>query len=321
MRNTSNNLVSVIIVTCGVKNYLRACLNSIRGQTYKNLEIIVIDNSLHPQFGQEIIRQYPQIKLYSENNNLFYAGALNKGIGLSKGDFILCLNDDVTLDNRFIQEALSGFYQDSSVGMVSGKILRSDGITIDSAGLFLTPWRTAKERGYSIKDRGQYNRPGYIFGVNGAVAFYRFKMLESVKIDREYFDPDFRIFYEDLDLAWRANLFGWKAYYVPWTVAYHIRGGTTRQGLGIDKPYARTYLRDELHSDLIKNRYLSIIKNESALGILLHLPFILFYDFLILSYVLFFRSSLFKKIPLNLGYLRSALKKRKIINNRRSRAC
>ena len=316
MQEESNILVSVIVVTCGIKNYLRLCLDSLRGQTHGSLEIIVIDNSLNRGFRQEFIRRYPEVKLYSEAYNLFYTGALNKGLKLSRGNFILCLNDDVVLDKRFIQEALCGFSQDVSVGMVSGKILRSDGVTIDSTGLFLSPWRTARERGYDSKDRAQFNHPGYIFGVNGAVAFYRRKMLESIKINSEYFDSDFRMFYEDLDIAWRGNLFGWRAYYIPQAIAYHIRGGSVRQGAGIDQLYARRYLSDELHLDLIKNRHLCIIKNESALGFLIHLPFILCYDFLILGYILFFRPCLIKKIPSNLRYLKSGLEKIRIIKNK-----
>ena len=318
----TNETVSVIIVTCGVKDYLRLCLDSIREQAYLDLEIIVIDNSLSQDLKQEIPRHYPEIKLYNlPPNNLFYAEALNRGIKASKGDFILCLNDDVILGKRFIQEALCGFSRDSAVGMVSGKILRSNRITIDSAGLFLTFWRSAKERGYGSRDRGQYNLPGYIFGVSGAVAFYRREMLENIKIDGNYFDADFRMFYEDLDVAWRGNLFGWRAYYYPRAVAYHIRGGTARQTFGAGQPYARRYLSDQLHSDLIKNRYLSIIKNESVLGFLLYLPFILFYDFLICTYVLFFRPRLLKRLFPDLKYLKPALKKRQAIKNKRKNQC
>ncbi|MFC1658028.1 glycosyltransferase family 2 protein [Candidatus Omnitrophota bacterium] len=313
MKVWSNKIVSVIIVTCGVGDYLISCLDSLRRQTHKALQVILIDNSLNPQFRDGIIRQYPQVQLYSEGVNIFFTGALNKGISESQGDFILCLNDDVILDSRFIQEALCGFYQDSSIGMVSGKILRSDGMRIDSAGLFLTPWRTARERGYGRQDKGQYNRAGYVFGVSGAVALYRRSMLESIKIAQEYFDADFRMFYEDLDLAWRAQNLGWKAYYVPQAVAYHIRGATARKSQGVGKSGARRYLNDELHLDLIKNRHLSIIKNESLLGFLLHLPFILFYDLLATGYILFFRFPLLKKPSLNSRLLKQALRKRRII--------
>ena len=108
--------------------------------------------------------------------------------------------------------------------MVSAKVLRADGKTIDSTGLFLSVWRTAGERGHGLIDTGRFEREEYIFGVNGAVAFYRRQMLEEIKIGQEYFDPDFHIFYEDLDMAWRAQRAGWRGYYIPQAIAYHARG-------------------------------------------------------------------------------------------------
>jgi len=283
-------LVSIIIVTRGIKDYLESCLQSVRRQSHPNFETIVIDNS---------------------KTNLFYCAALNKGIKQSKGDFILCLNDDVTLDRRFIENALEGFVINERIGIVSGKIMRCDGKIIDSTGLFLSPWRTAKERGYGVKNLGQFETEGYIFGVNGAVAFYRKEMLEDIKEGDDYFDADFRIFYEDLDIAWRAQRMGWRAYYMPQAIAYHIRGGTVRKVRGINKSYALRYINQDLSSDLIKNRYLVLVKNESFLDFLLHLPWIFFYDSLVWSYILFFRFSLIKKFLLNLKYLKSAFKKRK----------
>jgi len=274
------------------------------------LEVIVIDNSVDRQFAQQISKLYPYIKLYSSPKNLSYCESLNKAIGMSQGDFILCLNDDVTLDKGFIKEILGGFSVDERIGMVSGKILRPDGVTIDSTGLFLTCWRTAKERGYNIKDKGQYNSAGYVFGVNGAVAFYRKVMLEQIKIDSEYFDADFRFFYEDLDIAWRAQNLGWKGYYVPTAVAYHVRGATVRRDRGIDKRYARHYLSDELHLDLVKNRYLTVIKNENPLGFLSHLSFIILYDSFVWLYILLSRFKLMKKIFSIRPLIKSAFKKR-----------
>jgi len=305
-------MVSIIIVTVGAGDYLKACLHSIQKQTYPDLEIIVIDNSSASTLRQEILESYPKINVYSSRQNLFYCQGLNQGIQMSKGGFILCLNDDVILDKRFIEEALKGFFYDAKIGMVSGKILRREGKIIDSTGLFLSFWRTAKERGYGSNDKGQFQKEGYVFGVNGAVAFYRRKMLEEIKIGQEYFDTDYRFFYEDLDVAWRAQRFGWKGYYVPSATAYHVRGGTARENSGIDKPYARRFLNDGLEMDLIKNRYLTVIKNESGLNFLLHLPAIVLYDLIIWSYILFFRPRVIKIFLLNLKYLRKALRKRGI---------
>ncbi|MFA5410927.1 MAG: glycosyltransferase family 2 protein [Candidatus Omnitrophota bacterium] len=292
----SNQLVSAIIVTAGVNGYLGSCLGSLKAQTYPSLEIIVIDNTIEHNSVSELCRSYPGIRLFSNRKDLLYCEALNKGIAVSSGDFLLCLNDDVILERNFVAEALKGFEIDKKIGMVSGKVLRSDRKTIDSTGLFLSIWRTAKERGYGRQDRGEFESGGYVFGVNGAVAFYRRAMLEQIKKGSSgYFDPAYRIFYEDLDLAWRAQNRGWRGYYIPKAIAYHTRGGTVRQGKGIDKKYARKYLSEERHYDLIKNRYLTIVKNESWFSFFWHLPFIIFYDIFAWGYILFFRPSLIKK--------------------------
>ncbi|PIQ87812.1 MAG: hypothetical protein COV73_02160, partial [Candidatus Omnitrophica bacterium CG11_big_fil_rev_8_21_14_0_20_43_6] len=206
--------VSVVIVTIGAKDYIRGCLDSLLEQTHPPSEIMVIDNSLQPGFARELNRRYPSVKIYSSPTNLFYTGALNQGIELAQGEFILCLNDDLVLDRKFIQEALAGFLIKDKIGSVSGKLLRQDRKTLDSTGLFLSIWRTAKERGYGRTDLGQFDKGGFIFGVSGAAAFYRKDMLEAVKKKEDYFDADFRMFYEDLDISWRAQKRGWRAYYI-----------------------------------------------------------------------------------------------------------
>jgi len=135
-------------------------------------------------------------------------------------------------------------------------------------------------------------------------------MLEDIREDGNYFDPDFRIFYEDLDLAWRAERRGWRGYYMPGAVAYHIRGGTVRISGGAGRPFARRYLSDCLHADLIKNRYLAIIKNEFPGKFIVHLPLMLLYDFTMWAYILIFKPRLIKKIFGNLKYLKAAFIKR-----------
>lgn len=307
MEDMSNKRVSIIVVAYNPENGLRTSLESIRKQSHKNLEIIVIGNSMLPT---EIENSFPEVKFIQNQNNLFYCQGLNKGINTSSGNFTLCLNDDVILDDRFIEEALKGFEIAERIGMVSGKILRMDRKTIDSTGIFLSVWRTAKERGYGKTDKGQYDKEGYIFGVNGAVAFYRRQMLEEIKIGLEYFDSDFRMFYEDIDIAWRANRLGWKGYYMPKTIAYHVRGKSARIEEGIDKSCARRYLDDNLHFDLFKNRYLTMIKNESLFGFMLHLPFIIFYDISVWLYFFLFRRSMIKKVLLSAIPFESAWAKR-----------
>jgi GT2 family glycosyltransferase len=294
MNYERNKLVSIVVVTTGAKDYLWRCLDSLKAQSYPNREVIVIDNSLNPEFSSRIRGYCASLQLYSCARNLFYSAALNKGLELSQGDFILCLNDDVVLDKEFIRESLPGFFLKEGVGMVSGRILRPDGLTLDSAGLFLSIWRTAGERGYGRLAAGRFEKNEFIFGVNGAAAFYRRKMLEDVKDGRDYFDPDLRIFYEDLDLAWRAQKRGWQAYYLPRALAYHSRGGSVRPEAGLGRAFSRRYLSDELHKELIKNRYLAILKNETRLSLLGHLIPILLHDLCAWAYIFLFRPKVIK---------------------------
>ncbi len=294
MEADADKLVSIIVVTMGVKNYLRDCLDSLKTQSYPNVEVIIIDNSLNKHFCEKAQGWFPSAKIYSPKQNLYYCDSLNKGIQLSNGEFILCLNDDLVLDKTYIEEALKGFSIKDNIGMVSGKILRLDSLTLDSAGLFLTPWRTARERGYGQKNRGQFEKNEAIFGVSGCAAFYSKKMLAEIKKGGNYFNPAFRMFYEDLDISWRANNRGWHAYYVPSAKAFHLRGGSFRPDPGIGKFAGRRYLNDELHADLIKNRYLTILRNETVLGLLVHFLPIVLYDLYAWAFVLFFRPKVIK---------------------------
>jgi GT2 family glycosyltransferase len=215
MQNTSNRLVSVIIVTCGNDTYTLQCLDSLSGQTYSTLEVVVISNHRDERFLSAIRAPYPHAAIFWGKHSSGYCSALNSGISLSRGEFILCLNDDVILDKRFIEHAIKGFLIDERVGMVTGKVLRWDRKTLDSTGLFRTLWRSAKERGYGAPDSGRYDQEEYVFGVTGAVAFYRRAMLEDIKLGDEYFDTDYHIFYEDLDVAWRAQQCGWRGVLYP----------------------------------------------------------------------------------------------------------
>ncbi len=200
--------------------------------------------------------------------------------------------------------------------MISGKILRFDKKTIDSTGLFLTIFRTARERGYGKPDKKQYESQGYIFGVSGAAAFYRRKMLEQIKIDSEYFDSDFYFYYEDLDIAWRASNLGWKGYYIPQAVIYHKRGGTAWDKKITTPRFARSAINDTLLFHLIKNRHLTILKNDNLFKIILLSPFIVFYDILVLIHILFFKLKLFKKIYFQPIPFKRILKKRFILRKK-----
>ncbi len=276
-------MISVIVVNFNRKDLLRRCLDSVRGQGFKDIEIIIVDNASSDDSVEMLGTYYPDVELIRNTRNLFFCKAYNQGIDRAKGNFILCLNNDVVLDKDYLKEALAAIGVDTRVGMVSGKILRPDRETIDSTGLFLGRNRKAVERGYNRKDKGQYNKPGYVFGVSGACAFFRRGMLKDVKDANGYFDERFGMYYEDLDLCWRARKNGWKAYYAPKAIAYHERAATAVRRWG-SAGSNFLYLPDDLRRMYIRNRYLCMKKNDSLLGILLNQPFILCYEIKLLLY-------------------------------------
>lgn len=278
-------MVSVIIVNYNKKDLLKRCLDSVMGQGFKDIEIIVVDNASKDASVEMVGTYYPEARLIWNTGNLLFCKAYNQGIDTSKGNFILCLNNDVILDKDYLKEALLAIGLDTKVGMVSGKILRMDKKTIDSTGLFPGRNRKPVERGYGKKDAGQYEKSGYVFGASGACAFFRRSMLMDIKDGHGYFDERFGMYYEDLDLCWRAQKKGWKGYYIPKAIAYHERGGTAvmHKGRGtLNFPC----LPDELKMRYIKNRYRCMAKNDSFWGILVNLPFILWYELKIWGYLM-----------------------------------
>ena len=287
-------LVSVVIVTWGKKDYFLSCLESVFRQTHPPFEVTLIDNSMTPSVAARTFATYPSVRIVSTGKNLFYCEALNRGISKSRGTYVLCLNDDVCLEPSFLHEAIQGFNVSPRIGVVTGKLLRPDAVTIDSAGMDITLWRTPKERGYCERDKGQLDRSGPVFAVNCAAALFRRAMLDDVREGEDWFDPDFRIFFEDLDICWRGRRRSWQAYYVPRAVAYHVRGGTVRQDAGEGRPMARKYLSDEINAVLLRNRCLVLIKNEQVWRLLLCLIPMLVHEILVWAYVLIFRRPVFR---------------------------
>lgn len=338
-------LVSVNILTYNAQNFIEPCLKSVLSQTYPNIEILIIDNNSKDK-TIEIIESFIQnrklpiqnIQLIINKKNLGFAAGHNIGIRKSKGEYVLCLNQDVVLDKDFIKNAVETIKVDSKIGAVQGKLFKVQSLKskaqdsiIDTTGLMIFKNRRVVNRGQGEEDRNQYQR-GEIFGVDGAAPFYRRSALEDVKlpinfrvnlrsrprnsasIEFEYFDEDFFMYKEDIDLAWRMRLYGWKAVYEPKAVAYHLRGageGAVKNYLAVAK--ARRKISEFAKFYSFKNQRLMQIKNE--------LPLLFFRDFyrIIIKeiaawiYILLFEKYTWKAIKELLKQIPDAWRKRKII--------
>ncbi len=307
----NNMKICCVIVAYKNKQSLFKCVSCVFEQSLAVSDIVIVNNhgTLEDNFNSRI-----PITIINNSNNLFYGVSLNIAINKVRADFYICLNDDAYIDNNFVKEAIKGFDIGEDIGMVCGKVLSSDGMRIDSAGLFLGLARQPVDRGHQKATAASFNNQNYVFGVPGAVAFYRKTMLDSVRIGSDYFDSEYKMFYEDIDLCWRANRLGWRAYYVPSALAYHQRGLSARTNDGVGRRFGRRFLNKELHFELIKNRYLTIIKNETIAGFLSHMLFIIVYEAVIWLYIIIFNPLIAMNF-IRLFSLKKAFRKRKLINN------
>lgn len=270
--------VEAVVVNFNSGAFIFACIESLQVQTHPLRRIWVVDNASHDG-SLDRLRTTAGIELIENPTNVGFAAANNQAIREAIGSHIFCCNPDVVLEPDFIEKCLPHFDRDSSIGMITGKILRFDRQTIDSTGQFLSASRWPCERGYGERDRGQYGEDGYVFSVCGACALYRREVVQRLCELGEFFDPEFFTYYEDLDVGWRAQRAGWRGYYVSAARAYHYRGGSSGAG-----SFSFTRKSPEIRFHILKNRYLTILKNDRRRDFLLHLPWIVGRDLALLSF-------------------------------------
>jgi GT2 family glycosyltransferase len=254
-----SDFVSVTLVTYNSGRFIRRCLESVLAQEYANREIIVIDNA-STDGTTDILEQFDdRCQVVYNQENIGFAAAQNQAIGLSGGDWILTLNPDVLLLPGFIQSLVDAGRFDSEIGTVCGKLLTMSAHfeipakpVVDSTGIYFNPMLRHLDRGSQEVDNGHYLRYEYVFGATAAAALYRRTMIEDISLDGEFFDSDFFVYREDADVAWRAQLMGWKCLYVPYARGYHVRKAL---------PGNRRALPPEINMHSVKNRFLMRLKN------------------------------------------------------------
>lgn len=279
--------VTVIVVSWNSREFLPGCLASVAAQTHPDVETIVVDNGSSDGSADLVAERFPGAILVRNGVNEGFCRANNLALMRASGVFILCLNADAVLEKDYLERALAAFRSDARVGMVAGLVHRFDGRTIDSAGQILTRARRVKDRGYGEVDSGLYAMGGEVFGVCGAVALYRRKMIDEIAEEGRFFDESFFSFGEDMDVAWRARRAGWKALYVPSARARHFRGGSqAAPGSLLSRVFQMPRRPREVQAHIVKNRWMMILKNDTPGAVLRDLPFIAAWEIVQGAYLL-----------------------------------
>ncbi len=239
--------IFVVIPNWNGADFIAPCLESLQSQTQKHT-IVVVDNGSVDESVSVINEQFPSVHLIKLLKNTGFSGGVNAGIRYAleqKADYVALFNNDATADIDWLQNLVNILDKDESVGVATGKLLRSDKKHLDSTGDFYSIFGMPFPRGRNQKDNEQYDTPEEVFSASGGASLYRVSMLEEIGL----FDEKFFAYYEDVDISFRAQMAGWKVMYTPDARAYHRIGATSSKLGGFTRYHAT------------KNFYLLYTKN------------------------------------------------------------
>lgn len=257
MQTRECKLVSIVIPSLHRPDLTRRCIASLVRQNLpaEQWEAVVVENDARADsILPDPLPQNTRRLLLSANYGT--AGGTNRGLAASSSKYVLMLNNDVELEPDFLHMLISVLEKDESLAFAVGKLLdANDKTRLDGAGDALLVAAGAYRLGHGDLDMGQFEKESSVLAACGAAALFRRSVLQEIG----GLDEDFFAYLDDLDLALRCHLLGYKGLYVPSAVACHIGSAT---------------LRERLHPkilELITRNQLSLIVKNYPLGVSLRL--------------------------------------------------
>jgi GT2 family glycosyltransferase len=261
MRNESSPLVSVISLNWNSTQVTCDFLRSIKpASTYKNIEVIVVDNDSVEDPTKAFKEAYPEVNVIRSGSNLGFAGGNNLGIRAAKGDYLFIVNNDTEFTPGLIEGLLEIFEKYPDAGMASPKFhyFFHKG-TIEYAGYENVNVFTGRNGmiGCREKDEGQYDEVRTTHYVHGGAMMVPKKVIEEVGgIPEQFF-----LYYEEFDWSVQIKKKGYKIYYQPQSLIYHKESMT----IGKSSPLKTFYLT--------RNRILFMRRNMPFLNLMVFLSY------------------------------------------------
>lgn len=258
---TAMNEVTIVIPNYNGIAYLKDCLASLRQDGLDHpAHIIVVDNGSEDGSPVWIQQHYPEIELIALKKNTGFCKAVNLGIHRSKTPYVILLNNDTKVKTGFTRALVEAISRSPKIFSVSAKMLdmKQEGLLDNAGDLYCAlGWAYARGKG---KPAGAYDDPAEIFSACGGAAIYR----RSVFAKIGYFDEAHFAYLEDVDMGWRARIFGYRNLYEPRAEVLHA--GSAASG--------SRYNSFKTGLSSANNVYL-IGKNMPVVQIILNLPFLL----------------------------------------------
>jgi len=239
-------LVVAVVLNWNAYDETIDCVNSLLNSSYKNLQIVIVDNHSTDDSAKIIRETFPNIKLICNKSNNGYAGGNNLGIKYAldiNADYILILNNDVTVDKSMVDILVKKLDQEPTLGVITGKVFYKDDPKriFSGFGKFIW-WRcSGVNRGTMFSRFYLHNREGKVNYISGVLFLARSEVFKSLGLlDEKYF-----MYFEDLEFSFRVSQ-KYDLFYIPYAIAFHKSGGGTRWS-----NYSEIYLYYQTRNRLI----------------------------------------------------------------------
>lgn len=214
--------MSFIVVNFNGGEEILTCLNSIYNQTYKNFEVIVVDNNSKDNSLKLVKEHFKDVKIIETGYNSGWGVGCNIGIEKSRGEFVSMVNNDAYLDEKCLEEMAKSISDNQKNGSCACKILLADekekievvGLSIYKDGMAISRGRNENKNNYLSQEE--------VFCASDCVCLYRRNMLDEIG----FYDKDFFMYANDSDIGWRQQFYGWKCIFNPNAIAYHEHSKT-----------------------------------------------------------------------------------------------
>lgn len=225
--------VSVIILNWNGQEFLEECLVSLKNQTIKNIQIIIVDNASSDNSFKIAKRICPTAKFISLKKNFGFSIGNNIGFKNVDTPYTALLNNDTVVHPDWLSSLVNSLENYPDAGFAASRMLLYDQPSIiDRAGDAYCQAGAAMLRGRG-RNACEYDKSEWVFGACAGAALYRTEMLKKIG----FFDEKFFLLYEDVDLSFRAQLQGHRCLYVPEAVVYHHGS----KSIGFDSPTSIYY--------------------------------------------------------------------------------
>ncbi len=242
--------VTVVVPTLAADETLDECLASLERQTFRDFEVIVVDNS-----GLHLAKASGCARVIVNDRNVGFGAAVNQAFHQSQAPFLAILNDDAIAHPGWLAALVSAMEQRPDFGMCASQVRLAGDSRLDSAGMLLCLDGSSKQRGH-LESPASYAREEEALLPSGSAAFYRREMLDEIGL----FDESFFLYCEDTDLGLRARWAAWECLYVPDAVVEHRYSHSAGKASALKAYYVE------------RNRLFVIFKNFTLADLLL-VPF------------------------------------------------